>query len=561
MLNEWTYCERLGVLEWVHGEWRESGDTIDGAAGHRRVDRPDAEMPEAEAVDEALDLKTRSVWLTAEREGLTARIDLVELAEGLAAPVDYKKGHAPAGSPGAWEPDRVQLCAQALVLREAGYRVEHGIVVYLASKRRVEIDIDDRLVAVTRERIATFRAVAAAGVLPAPLRDSPKCPRCSLVAICLPDETALLADATATDHASGDEHHASAPAVGTGAIELRQVLAPRLEGFPLYVTEQGARVGLSKGSFEVTGRDGAQLASVRTRDTSQISLFGNAQITTQAMREAMDGGIAVCYHSFGGWFVGMAWGHHHKNVVLRRAQYAVAEDWQRSLAVARQIVRGKIRGQRTLLRRNHTAPDRAVLRELARLAAAAGGAAGLETLLGIEGAAGRLYFGHFGGMVKADWAESFQLSGRNRRPPRDPVNALLSYAYGMLARDCTVAAQSVGFDPYLGVYHQPRYGRPALALDLMEEFRSVVADSVVLTAINNGEVTPASFVRAANGCNLTQSGRKAFLGTYERRMDTLLLHPLFGYRASWRRIIEVQARLLGRHMMGELPRYVPIVTR
>ena len=555
IVNEWIYCPRLAVLEWAHGEWEPSADTVDGARLHSRVDRPTAPLPEApgEEADgdpgvsdgepDELVARARSVWLTAEAEGITAKMDVVEVEGGAAVPVDTKRGRAP--DTGAWDADQVQLCAQALVLREHGWRCERGFVWYAAARRRAEVVFDDALVERTRAAVRDLRRTVEGGELPPPLDDSPKCPRCSLVGICLPDEVRWLAEERPPAEASGEE--------------LRQILAPRAEGLPLYVTEQGATVGFSKGELAVS-KSRQELARVRLRETTQVGLFGNIQMTTQALRAAMDAGVPVCFFSYGGWFVGSATGHHHKNVVLRAEQFRAAGDEATSLGVAQAVVTGKIRNQRTLLRRNHPEPGRLVLKEMARLAGSARHAPSKETLLGIEGAAAHLYFQSFGGLLKGE-AGAFDFGTRNRRPPRDPVNAMLGYAYSLLVKDCHVAAASVGLDPYLGFYHRPRYGRPALALDLMEELRPLIADSVVITAINNGEVTKSSFVLRSDGCSLTQDGRRAFLRAWERRMDTLVTHPLFGYRASWRRIVEIQARLLGRHLMGETPRYVPIETR
>jgi CRISPR-associated protein Cas1 len=155
----------------------------------------------------------------------------------------------------------------------------------------------------------------------------------------------------------------------------------------------------------------------------------------------------------------------------------------------------------------------------------------------------------------------FDFAGRNRRPPRDAVNALLSLAYSLLGKDLTIACYAVGFDPYLGFYHQPRFGRPALALDLMEPFRPLIADSAVLSAINTRMVTPRDFVQAGPGVALTANGRKSFFRAYELRMDTLVTHPLFEYRVSYRRLLEIQARLLARVLEGEIAEYPVFVTR
>jgi len=189
----------------------------------------------------------------------------------------------------------------------------------------------------------------------------------------------------------------------------------------------------------------------------------------------------------------------------------------------------------------------------------AGAATDAASLLGIEGMAAKGYFEGFATLLQG--GPTFDLEGRNRRPPRDPVNALLSFVYALLAKDLTLALNAVGFDVMLGFYHRPRYGRPSLALDLAEEFRPIVADSVVLTLINNGEVTPSSFIRRAGAVAMTDSARRAVLAAYERRMDSLVTHPMFGYRISYRRILEVQSRLLARTVLGELTEYPNFCTR
>ena len=184
----------------------------------------------------------------------------------------------------------------------------------------------------------------------------------------------------------------------------------------------------------------------------------------------------------------------------------------------------------------------------------------LETLLGLEGAGARVYFSNFDAMLNTP-VSAFNFRTRNRRPPRDPVNAVLSFLYSMLIRQALVSSVAVGFDPYLGFYHQPEYGRPALALDLAEEFRPVLADSAALRLFNNSELKENDFIRRSGAVSLTPDGRKAVVRAFERRLDSLVSHPVFGYSISYRRVLEVQARLLGRHLLGELPRYPAFTTR
>jgi CRISPR-associated protein Cas1 len=226
------------------------------------------------------------------------------------------------------------------------------------------------------------------------------------------------------------------------------------------------------------------------------------------------------------------------------------------------MIAGKIKNCRTLIRR-HGGPDAArVVDQLAELATVAAAERSVESLLGIEGTAARIYFPQFGRLL-ADRAGlgEFDFEGRSRRPPRDPVNAMLSFAYAMLTKDATTATVAVGFEPYLGLYHRPRFGRPALALDLMEEFRPLIADSTVLTAVNNGELGPKDFVQRAGAVALTKGGRRKLIAAYERRMATELRHPHFKYKATYRRCLEIQARLLASTLTGDVPAYRPLTTR
>ncbi len=547
MLNEFTYCPRLGYLEWVQGEWAESADTVDGQVQHRRVDRePKRRKPErAEAEEEATErIHARSVHLTSDKLQLTAKIDLVEGEGDHVLPVEYKRGKRPHVAQGAWEPERVQICAQGLLLREHGYVCEAGVLYFAGSRERVLVPFDEELVNRTLQLAEEMRWVAQGSQIPPPLEDSPKCPRCSLVGICLPDEVRFLGRADA---------EGSAP---------RPLFPASDAALPFYVQHQGARVHKDGEVLRVFDRD-ELLAEARLREISQVALFGGVQMSTAVTQELCRRGIPVCYLSQGGWFYGITHGMLHKNVELRRCQYAAAESPVQALALSRRFVQAKILNTRTLLRRNHPEPPQDVLQSLKDDVRRAGKADRLDVLLGVEGTAASRYFAHFGGMLKPTngLVKTFDFQGRNRRPPRDAVNALLSFLYAILTREFAVTLLSVGFDPFLGFFHQPRYGRTALALDLMEEFRPLLADSVVLTVINNGEVRPEDFVSSMGSVALTPGGRTRVLQAYERRMSQEITHPTFGYRVSYRRVLEVQARLLGRYLMGEIPTYPCFLTR
>jgi len=277
------------------------------------------------------------------------------------------------------------------------------------------------------------------------------------------------------------------------------------------------------------------------------------------MAELMDRGIPICYFSHGGWFNGYAIGTSNKNVHLRIKQYQVGLDKEKAVRFARQFIYGKIKNSRTLLRRNDKECPDSLLRAMDAMADSALDCRSLESLLGIEGNAAQTYFSRFRNLLKTNG--QFDFNNRNKRPPTDPVNSVLSYLYGILTKDVFNSLLMVGFDPYLGLYHQPKHGKPALALDLMEEFRPLIADSVAITLFNNEELKEGDFVKSSLGINMTPSARKATVKAYERRINSEVTHPIFGYTISYRRVLEVQARLLGRALAGEIPEYPTLMTR
>lgn len=543
MVNEYQYCPRLAYLEWVQGEWAESADTVQGRHAHRRVDRPSGDLPDAGNAAATDKLHARSLTLSSTRLGLIARMDLIEMEGNRVTPVDYKRGKRPHVPGGAYDPERVQLCIQGMILEEHGYVCEKGVLYFVQSRERVEVPFDEELHSLTREAISGMRRMASGGQIPPPLEDSPKCSRCSLAGICLPDELNFL-------------RRMEGP--------TRPLAVSRDGALPLYVQARGAKVAKDGETLQVTIEEEPS-QSVRLIDVSQLVVMGQVYVTTPALHELMAREIPVSWHSFGGWFLGHTIGVGHKNVELRTAQYRASFDSQHCLRLAKGFVVAKIQNQRTLLRRNWkqgSAPEDLIdgFQQDQRRAQRA---SDLGELLGAEGQAAARYFGAFSSMLRDEGepALSFDFQVRNRRPPKDPVNALLSYGYALLVRAWTVALTAVGFDAYRGFYHQPRYGRPALSLDMMEPFRPLLADSAVIQAVNNGEVRPSEFASVAGSVSLSDTGRKRFIGTFERRLDQEITHPVFGYKLSYRRLLELQARLLARHLLGEIAEYPNFTTR
>lgn len=527
MLNEVAYCPRLFALEWLNGEWVDSADTVSGRRAHKRVDRPSAEPLKD---DEKAPRVVRSVALGDDELGLTGRIDLVEVEGSQAVPVDYKRGRPPDVPGGAWEPERVQLCGQGLLLRAHGYEVDHGVIYFVGGRRRVEIPFDDELVERTLYWRDRAREIARGEGLPDPLVDDPRCPRCSLVGICLPDEQNLL---------------------NQKCGEVRPLVPARPDGVPLYVQHQGGSIGKDHDEIVVRHRR-TEVGRARIENTTRLVVLGNLSVSTPLLRELASRDIPVSFHSYGGWYWGQFQSPSGHNVMTRIAQHRVAQDPAASLPLARAFVHSKIVNCRVILRRNGEGVPSKVLLRLDELARDAEHAPSVESLLGTEGAAAMIYFQQFHTMLRRDLEPVFRFEGRNRRPPRDPINAMLSFAYAVLARELTAILHGIGFDPYVGYLHRPRFGRPALALDLMEEFRPLVADSAVISAVNRKRVKPGDFDVGHTGVQMRRDGRKRFIQVLERRLDELATHPVLGIRLSYRRILEVQARFLGKVLLGDL---------
>src|SRR6266436_1539380 len=477
MVNEYVYCPRLAFLEWVDSEWADSGDTEEGRRAHVWVDAGGGKLPAPTEIDDKPDFVARSVTLASDTLGVIAKMDLIEGEDGTVTPIDTKKGKRPHVAEGAYEPERVQVCAQALILEDAG------------------------------DEVTFFRR----GLAPRPLNASA--------------DTAL----------------------------------------PLYVQEPGARVTKSGEVLVIEAEE--KKTEVSIGDISELVLHGPVSLTTPALGALLREEIPVTYASTGGWVLGHTISTGHRNVAIRIAQSRAAFDERRSLAFSRTLVAAKIRNCRVFLRRNFKAGDEAdrdaAIEALARLAGRAMYASTEAELLGFEGEAAARYFRLFDTMFGAaarDFPE-FAFEKRTRRPPADPVNAMLSFGYALLTRTWLTVLSAVGFDPYLGFYHHPRFGRPALALDMMEPFRPILADSTVIQAVNNGEVKPDGFLSAGPAVNLKPHARRAFIAAYERRLDQEVTHPVFGYRVSMRRLLEVQARLLARHLSGEIADYPHYLVR
>jgi CRISPR-associated protein Cas1 len=570
-LNQVTYCARLYYLQYVDAVMPTNEHVEGGLFDHRRVNDPELANRTRKEGDR---LHTRSVQLSSERLGITAVLDLVEERDGQAYPVETKHGSGPRdedGQPTFWDNDAVQLCAQGLLLEEdLGRPVTRGVIFYAGTRERIEVPFTEALRAQTLAAIEQVRGLSAREAPPEPLPPElrHRCHGCSLATVCLPEETLYQIG-----------RPADAPADAAPPAGITRVIPQSDDGAVLYLQEPGSFVG-KRSEHLVIRKDGQELGRVPLHAVRQVVVMSRVQVSSQALETLAMNEIPVTFVTGHGRFIAVLAPAPKKNVSLREAQFRRFADPAAALGLAKEVVRAKLTNQRALLMRclrgkppasggcelpedPARGSDEPAARDLAELLTRIDRVTEMESLLGLEGQGAALYFGEFGRFLRTEPpGRGFDFRSRNRRPPRDPVNALLSFAYAMLVKDCFSALCTVGFDPYRGFYHGTgRHGRPSLALDLCEEFRAVIADSVVLTLINNRVVTPDDFVTWREACQLTEEGRKKFFEGYEQRRATVVSHPLYGYKMSYSRMLEVQARMLAAYVRGDVPRYAGFTVR
>ncbi len=326
-------------------------------------------------------------------------------------------------------------------------------------------------------------------------------------------------------------------------------------------------------------QQGTEKRSVRVPliKVDQVVVYGDSTLTAPAVLALLEQRADICYCTAHGQFRGRLSPEFSKNALLRIRQHEVHHDYPSRVALAKAFVWGKLANQRTLLlRSNRKLEDEEVAAAAAEIHQAMVQVRELAVkegevfdpvapqhqstwgaLQGLEGTGASAYFRVFGRLLRGD----LSFSGRNRRPPRDPVNALLSFGYVLLMNQVMSAINIVGLDPYVGYLHASQYGKPALALDLMEEFRPIVVDSVVLTLVNNRMLGEDDFVEEMGTYRLKDHGRREFLRRFEERLNEEIHHPVFDYRATYRRCIELQVRLLSKMLTGEIGRYEPFTVR
>lgn len=595
MCNELVYCPRLFYLEHVQGIFVESADTVEGSAQHKRAERRGRRVgsrrakssdPPDDSTDTTPDADPlpKTLALSSEAWGVRGSIDMVELDDDRVVAVEAKHGRAPSGDDHcwhehrlpyrAWPADVAQLGLYMALLREIGLPCDEGRILYRASNHRTTIPWSDDLEFFLRDVLTAARTTAALPHPPEPLLDSPKCVGCSLHEVCLPDE-----------------HHALHIEATTAADppEVRRIVPGRDDRAVLHVLSPGTLVRKQGDSLLVCPRTGEE-QRLPLKDITHVALFSRSHLTEPCLVHLLLNGITISHHTGAGRMIGYTSPLGTRNIVLRRAQFRAADDPARCLEAARAFAVAKIRNQRTVLKRYRRGlsafsdpsdampewmgpPDPDTERSIEHAHAStttalkrmrvslrqAEQAATVDTLRGHEGDAAAAYFAAFPAILPPPWQADF--CGRSRRPPRDRVNALLSFGYALLVRDAVSALGRVGLDPMLGLYHTMIPGRPAAALDLVEPFRAAWVDTAVLRLVSTGGITRDDFHFSGAGVLLSDRGRRSIIRAYERRADELTTHPRFGYRMSYRRLLELEARVLGKWLADEIDTLRPLWTR
>jgi CRISP-associated protein Cas1 len=533
-LHALAYCPRLFYLEEVEELYTQDAAVFAGRRLHVELEKQEDEDWE-------------ELFLESTELGLRGRVDALRTRDGQTIPYEHKRGRCHRGDndePQAWDSDRIQILAYAYLLElSLDIPITEGRIRYHADNVMVRIPLDDIGRQDVRAAIDRARILRASPCRP-PVTDNERlCPPCSLAPVCLPEEARLAHD------------REWQPVRLFPADDERQIL---------HVLEPGTNIGRTGEQLKIS-RKKALIEKVPARQIGQVVLHSFSQISTQALYFCAEQGIGVHLVSGGGRYLG-SFDSRQGSIQRRIAQYAALSQPAQCLELAKQLVTCRGQSQRKFLmrgkRNNENSELQGAIDQMKIMIKQVATAKSLESLLGIEGNIAALYFGAFDRLLQDTVPPEMRFDGRNRRPPLDRANALLSFGYSLLLKDIMNAILAVGLEPSLGFYHQPRTQAPPLALDLMEIFRVPLVDMVVITSINRGQWDVAEdFTRRGKQVWLSDSGRKKFVQAYERRKEESWKHPVTEYSLTYRRLLELEVRLLEKEWLGEGGLFAKLVVR
>jgi CRISPR-associated protein Cas1 len=535
-LHALAYCPRLFYLEEVEELYTQDAAVFAGRRLHAEL-----EKNEDEEWDE--------LFLESEELGLRGRVDALRTRDRQTIPYEHKRGKAARDDrkqPQAWVSDRLQILAYACLIESAlGIPIQGGRIRYHADNVLVHVPLDDAGRAEVKAAIDRARELRASAYRPPVTENERLCARCSLAPVCLPEEARLAHD------------REWQPIRLFPKDDERQIL---------HVLNPGTNVGRTGEQLKIAKR-GEPVEIVPAKQVGQVVLHSFSQISTQALHFCASEGIGVHFVSGGGRYVGSL-DYRRGSIQRRIRQYTALSDGNLCLELARKLVNCRGQGQRKFLMRGQRGLEgvpEVLTQAIAQMKVVlkqVGKAKSVESLLGIEGNLAALYFGALPALISGSVPSELHFNGRNRRPPRDRFNALLSFGYALLLKDVMNAILVVGLEPALGFYHQPRSQAAPLALDLMEIFRVPLVDMVVMGSINRGQWdAKEDFEVRGQQVWLSDVGRVKLINLYERRKEETWKHPVTGYSLTYRRLLELEVRLLEKEWNGEAGLFGQLILR
>lgn len=523
-LHALAYCERLFYLEEVEEIRLADAAVYAGRRLHEELSADEGEMV--------------SLVLESETLGIRGKVDCLRRRDGRLIPYEHKRGRSAKGDDGpqAWSSDRLQACAYALLVAEhMGVPIDEARIRYHANNVTVRVPIDEAARETVGKAVTRARELRQSVDRPPVTDNSRLCLRCSLAPVCLPEEGRLA------------QHEPREPV---------RLFPQDRERQTVHVTAQGARIGRSGDTLTVIDTDGGKQV-FPIREVSEVVVHGYAQVSTQAIHLCSSQEVGVHWFTNGGRYVGgLAAGA--SPVQRRLRQFEALREPGLAFRLARRVVLARASSQLGFLLRASRGKDRMAsgldlaIQGIRNALRAVSHAEGLDSLRGHEGDAGRHYFSGLPALLREDLDECLRFDGRNRRPPQDRINALLSFGYALLYRDVLQAILTVGLEPAFGFFHQPRSAAHPLALDLMEVFRVSLWDMPLVASVNRLQWdTDVDFTCAGKQVWLSDAGRKKAIEVYERRKEDQWRHPITGYSLSYTRLIELEVRLLEKEWTGE----------
>ncbi|MBE9140270.1 type I-MYXAN CRISPR-associated endonuclease Cas1 [Nodosilinea sp. LEGE 07088] len=535
-LHALNYCPRLYYLEEVEQLYTQDAAVFAGRRLHVELEKDE-------------DGDWQQFVLENEHLGLRGKVDALRTRNGQTIPYEHKRGRCYRDSNNkaqAWESDRIQVLAYALLIEaELGIVVPEGRVRYHADNVLVHVPLDDQGRQDVLNCIERARQLRLSPERPPVATNERLCARCSLAPVCLPEEARL---------AQGQTEH------------VVRLFPEDDERQVIHVTEAGTRIGKSGDQFKITKRDG-KTVTLPSRQVSQLVVHSYAQLSTQAIYFCAEQDVGIHFISGGGRYLASL-DTRQGSIQRRIGQYKALSQPEQCLQLARQLVECRGQSQRKFLMRGQRNADQhrdALEQAIAQMQKTLKGVPttqSIASLLGLEGNLASLYFGALPHLISDNVALGMKFSGRNRRPPKDRFNALLSFGYSMLLKDVMNAILTIGLEPALGFYHQPRTQAPPLALDLMEIFRVPLVDMPVMASVNRNQWdVDADFNIQRDQVWLSDEGRRKFISLYERRKEEKWKHPVTQYSLTYRRLIELEVRLLEKEWMGEGGLFAQLVVR